>query len=149
MLPVGNTSPISPKKVVPLVSWVQAGSWKDVEDIFHAGEAEVWEPAYRTSPGDNAFALLVENDSMVNPHGEPSFPPGTIIIVDPARACDPGCYVIAKDVLTQQATFKKLVYDAGRWFLKPLNSSYPTMEIDDPVIRVIGRVIEYRYGGKL
>lgn len=57
--------------------------------------------------------------------------------------------MIAKDVSTQRATFKKLTYDAGRWFLKPLNPAYSTIEIDDPAIRVIGRVIEFRTGGKL
>lgn len=149
MLPVGNTSPISARKVVPLISWVQAGGWREVEDLFAAGEAEEWEPAYRSTPGAQSFALLVENDSMVSSTGAPSFPPGTIIIVDPDRACDPGDFVIAKDVLTQQATFKRLAYDAGRWYLKPLNPAYPTIEIDDPAIRVIGRVIEYRTGGKL
>lgn len=150
MLPVENTRPISAKKKVPLISWVQAGNWCEVEDVFAAGEADEWESAYQSTPGDNAFALLVSGDSMTSPYpGELSFPPGTIIIVDPARASGPGDYVVAKDVSTQQATFKRLTFDGGRWFLKPLNPTYPTLEIDDPAIRVIGRVIEYRNGGKL
>jgi len=87
---------------------------------------------------------------MTNPYpGELSFPDGTVIIVDPGRAVGAGDYVVAKDVATQQATFKRLAHDGGRWYLKPLNPTYPTIEIDDPSVRVIGRVIEYRMGGKL
>ena len=42
------------------------------------------------------------------------------------------------------------MYDGGRWYLKPLNPDYKTLEKDDPVMRVIGRVIEYiPKGGKL
>lgn len=150
MVAVGNVSAVSERKRVPLISWVQAGSWSDVQDNYAAGEADEWESAFSSSPGDNAFALMVEGESMTSPYpGELSFPPGTIIIVDPGRAVGPGDFVVAKDVSTQQATFKRLAFDGGRWFLKPLNPTFPTIEIDDPSMRVIGRVIEYRNGGKL
>lgn len=150
MVAVGNVSAVSEKRRVPLISWVQAGSWSDVQDNYAAGEADEWESAFSSSPGDNAFALMVEGESMTSPYpGELSFPPGTIIIVDPGRAAGPGDFVVAKDVSTQQATFKRLAFDGGRWFLKPLNPTFPTIEIDDPAMRVIGRVIEYRNGGKL
>lgn len=150
MVAVGNVTAVSEKRRVPLISWVQAGSWSDVQDNYAAGEADEWESAFSSSPGDNAFALMVEGESMTSPYpGELSFPPGTIIIVDPGRAAGPGDFVVAKDVSTQQATFKRLAFDGGRWFLKPLNPTFPTIEIDDPAMRVIGRVIEYRNGGKL
>lgn len=145
-----NVGPVSARKTVPLISWIKAGSWGDVQDDFHPGEADEWIDAYETQPGENAFALKVTGDSMTSPYpGELSFPDGTIIIVDPARAANAGDYVVAKDVGTQSATFKRLAYDAGRWYLKPLNPTYPSIEIDDPAIRVIGRVIEFRRGGKL
>lgn len=138
------------KRRVPLISWVRAGLWGAIEDQFHPGEADEWADAYDTKPGANAFALRVTGDSMTNPvPGGHSFPEGTIIIVDPGRAAGPGDFVIAKDVATQQATFKRLASDGGRWFLKPLNPSYPTVEIDDPDIRVIGKVVEYQMRGKL
>lgn len=150
MVAVGNVSPVYERKRVPLISWVQAGTWSEVQDTFAPGEADYWESAFSSSPGDHAFALAVKGDSMKSPYpGELSFPPGTIIIVDPGRASDAGDYVVAKDVNTQHATFKQLHHDGGRWYLKPLNPAYPTIEIDDPSVRVIGRVIEYRNGGKL
>lgn len=152
--PFGRGSPniedVQLKRRVPLISWVRAGTWGAIEDRYHPGEAEEWADAYDTRPGDSAFALRVTGDSMTSPiPGDRSFPEGTIIIVDPGRSAGPGDFVIAKDVSTQQATFKRLVSDGGRWFLKPLNPSYPTLEIDDPDIRVIGRVVEYQTRGKV
>lgn len=150
MAAVSNVDEVRATRRVPLISWVQAGSWSDVQDNFAAGDADHWEEAFSTTPGDNAFALVVRGESMTNPYpGELSFPDGTVIIVDPGRAVGAGDYVVAKDVATQQATFKRLAHDGGRWYLKPLNPTYPTIEIDDPSVRVIGRVIEYRMGGKL
>ncbi len=145
-----NFEEVEVKRRVPLISWVKAGLWGAIEDHFHPGEAEEWAEAYDTKPGDNAFALRVTGDSMTNPiPGDRSFPEGTIIIVDPGRSASAGDFVIAKDVATQKATFKRLVSDGGRWFLKPLNPTYPTVEIDDPDIRVIGKVVEYQTRGKL
>ena len=135
---------------VPVISWIRAGHWGDVDDPFHPGEADEWALAFDSLPSNNAFALRVVGDSMTSPvPGMRSFPEGTIIIVDPGRAADAGDFVVAKDVQTQMATFKLLATDGGRWFLRPLNPSYPTVEIDDPAIRVIGRVIEFQTRGKL
>lgn len=135
---------------VPVISWVQAGAFEGVEDVFHPGEAEEFEDVYEASVSGNAFALRVEGDSMVSPHtGERSFPPGTILIVDPNKTASAGDYVIAKDVLTQKATFKKLAHDGGRWYLKPLNPAYPTIEIDNPSLRIIAKVVEFSLRGRL
>lgn len=145
-----NVSSASARAKVPLISDVQAGNLRDITDMFEPGVAEDWIEAYESTPGSHAFALRVSGDSMTSPYpGERSFPEGTILIVDPDRSAHAGDYVVAKDVHTQRATFKKLVADAGRWYLKPLNPAYPTVEIDDPAMRVIGRVIEYRIGEKL
>lgn len=140
----GNVESVKVRQSVPLVSWVQAGHWGDVSDPFLPGEADEWIDVYDATPGDRAFALRVTGDSMTNPTpgNGPNFPDGTLIIVDPSRGANAGDYVVAKDVATQQATFKRLVTDGGRWFLRPLNPAYPTIEIDDPNMRVIGRVVE-------
>lgn len=114
----------------------------DVVDLFHPGEAVRWEDAVASAPTRSAYALLVEGDSMISPSGGVSFPPGTVLIVDPGRSSSAGDFVIAKDISTQKATFKQLTTDGSRWYLKPLNNQYPVVEIDDPALRVIARVIE-------
>lgn len=84
MAPVSNVIAVQARKRVPLISWVQAGCWSDVQDTFAAGEADHWEDAFSSTPSDSAFALVVEGESMTSPHpGDLSFPSGTIIIVDP------------------------------------------------------------------
>lgn len=146
---VQNVAPIDTVyPAVPLISWVNAGMWADIVDNYMPGSGEELRPAYTSKPGRQSFALRVEGDSMVS-HNHTSFPEGTILIVDPARAPAAGDYVIAKDTETQRATFKRLMQDGGRWFLKPLNPSYPAIPIDDPAIRVIGVVIESQNVQKL
>lgn len=156
MLPAGggveasNVAPVEPRARVPIINWVQAGDWSDIEPHFDLTEYDNWHEIYNGRPSSHAFALVVEGDSMTSPHpGDRSFPAGTIIVVDPERGASAGDYVVAKDVATQRATFKRLAHDAGRWYLKPLNPAYPTIEIDDPAIRVIGRVIEFSISGVL
>jgi SOS-response transcriptional repressor LexA len=145
-----NVEEVTPRRRVPLISWVQAGNMEEVQDWLHPGEALEWIDVYETVPGEATVALRVSGDSMTSPYpGELSFTDGTIIIVDPSRGGGAGDYVVAKDVLTQRATFKRLVTDGARWFLKPLNPAYPTLEIDDPAMRVIGKVIEFQIRGKL
>lgn len=151
MLSIYNVAAIdqAPKRV-PLISWVAAGHLDEIEDHFEPGDAHEWVEAYDSNPGPSSFALRVVGDSMTSPiPGALSFPEGTVIVVDPARGCDAGDFVVAKDVISQKATFKKLVTDGGRWYLRPLNPTFPTVEIDDPHLRVIGRVVEYQTRGKL
>lgn len=145
-----NVTTAHKRSSVPLISWVQAGAWGEAQDMFQPGEADEWVDAYESDPQGRSFALRVHGDSMTSPHpGELSFPAGTVLIVDPDREAGAGDFVIAKDVDTNQATFKKLMHDGGRWFLKPLNPAYPTIQIDDPAIRVIGRVVESQTRRKL
>lgn len=146
-----NVTPLAARAKVPLISWIQAGELSDVLDIFHPGEAVHWTEVYYSKPSDRSYALRVEGDSMTSQYpGALSFPEGTVIVVDPDAGYQPGDYVVAKDVSTQKATFKQLMSDGSRWYLKPINSSYPTIEIDEPSLRVIGKVVEYQPpGGKL
>jgi SOS-response transcriptional repressor LexA len=145
-----NVSSAVIRSTVPLISWVQAGSLSEVQDVFLPGEADEWVDTYDSKVSGGSFALRVEGDSMVSQiPGDLSFPEGTVLVIDPDRGVQAGDFVIAKDTHTQKATFKKLAYDGGRWFLKPLNQTYPTIEIDDPDLRIIGKVVEFSLRGKL
>ncbi len=119
---------------VPLISWVQAGDWRNMVDNFQPGDAERW-VATNASVGKHSFALRIVGDSMTNPGGAPSFPEGTIIIVDPEREASPGRYVVVRQNSDTECTFKQLVRDAGKHYLKPLNPRYPLLEmLPDAVI---------------
>ena len=130
-----NVSPARDlQREVPLISWVQAGDWGNLEDHFQPGDAERWVATY-AKVGRHAFALRIIGDSMTNPSGAPSFPEGTIIIVDPERDAKPGKFVVVRQNVDTECTFKQLVSDGGRHYLKPLNPRYPLLEmLSDAVI---------------
>jgi len=126
---VGNTSLAQDLKVVPLISWVQAGDWEDAVDNYRPGEGE--EPVYTTRKvGPHAYALRVEGDSMENPNGRPSYPQGAKIVVDPDLAPQHGSAVVVRLESSQMATFKILMIEGGRKYLKPLNPRYPIIEVN-------------------
>lgn len=130
-----NVSPARDlQREVPLISWVQAGAWNELQDHFQPGDAERWVATY-AKVSKHAFALRIVGDSMTNPSGAPSFPEGTIIIVDPERDAKPGKFVVVRQNIDTECTFKQLVQDAGRHYLKPLNPRYPLLEmLPDAVI---------------
>lgn len=127
---------------VPLVSWVQAGTWSTIEDPYPRGAAEEWIPVYERI-GRTAFALRVEGDSMTNPAGFPSFPPGTIIIVDPEVEARSGHFVIARLDDEDAATFKQLMIEGAHTYLMPLNPRFPRIDVDRPMT-ICGVVVDAR-----
>ena len=135
-----NTEPAPEiKGSVPLISWVQAGAWTEVIDNFHLGDAEKWIDT-TANVSSQSFALRIKGDSMTNPHGTPSLPEGSMVIVDPHSHCDNGNIVVARLEDSMEATIKKLVIDGGQRYLKPLNPAYPTIPINGNC-HIIGRAV--------
>lgn len=125
-------SNISPTKIaiggrVPLISLVAAGNWEDVVDNYAPGQADEW-IATTVAIKQHTYALRVQGDSM-----EPKFPDGAIIIVEPEDEARHGSYVIVRQNGTE-ATFKQLVVDGGRKYLKPLNERYPIMQMNQDAV---------------
>jgi len=117
---------------LPLISWVQAGAWSEVIDLYAVGDAEMWLPC-PAAHGPRAFALRVKGESMYNPHGRRSFRPDDLIFVDPDRNPENGSLVVAKLDDSQEATFKQLVIEDGKRYLKALNPAWP-----EPMIPING-----------
>lgn len=116
--------------LVPLISWVQAGSWCEVSDIYAVGDAEQWLPC-PISHGPRTYAVRIRGESMNNPHERVSFQDGDIVFVDPDRDAIHRSFVVAKLTDTQEATFKQLIIEGSEKYLKALNPSWP-----EPIIRV-------------
>lgn len=108
----------------PLISFVQAGEWCQIIDNFQPGDAEDWFPCpVPHSPG--TFVLRVKGESMLNPGGRPSFTPGDLIFCDPNIDAENGSLVIVRLENEKEATFKKLLIEGERRFIKALNPDWP------------------------
>lgn len=129
----GNTSGAPDLKAVPLISWVQAGDWKEAVDNYRVGEGE--QQVYTTRKvGPRAYALRVEGESMENPNGRPTYPQGAKIVVDPDMQPGHGSPVIVRLEPSQVATFKILIIEGGKQYLKPLNPRFPILPIESTAI---------------
>lgn len=123
--------------LVPLISWVRAGSWCEASDPLQPGDAEEWLPCPANhSPG--TFALRVRGDSMTAPHGR-TYPEGCIIYVDPERKSPVnGERVVACLAGQHEVTFKTFKDEDGRRWLQPLNPSHEPIR---EAFHVLGTVI--------
>jgi SOS-response transcriptional repressor LexA len=144
LIEIGRTENVEPAKLenhgkVPVVSWVTAGSWKDISDAFEPGDADEWIDS--DVKGKNVFALRVTGDSM-----EPEFKDGEIITVNPHLETLPNDYIVVKD-REEQATFKQLKKYGSRLVLHPLNPNYQDQEVKRGEFKIIGKVVkkEKRY----
>lgn len=122
----------------PVISWVAAGAWAEAFEPFPPGFSDRYEMSEYEAKGP-AFWLEVKGDSMTSPVGQ-SIVEGTLILVDTEADAQHGKLVIAKLADSNEATFKKLVEDGGRRFLKPLNPAYPT-EMCAGDCRIVGVVV--------
>lgn len=139
----GTVAPRAQVRLVPRIAWVRAGPFDDIENAHDPATAEHWDlPSEPMSQA--AYSLRVEGDSM-----EPEFPNGCIIYVEPRAQAANGDYVVVKLDETDQATFKQLVIDGPRRYLKPVNPRYPIIPLDRQA-SVCGVVREMRklYGGR-
>ena len=122
----------------PVISWVAAGAWAEAVEPYPPGFSDRYEMSEYDAKGP-AFWLEVKGDSMTSSIGQ-SVPEGTLILVDTEADAQSGKLVVAKLGDSNEATFKKLVDDGGRRFLKPLNPAYPVEMVADDC-RIIGVVV--------
>ena len=114
--------------LVPLISKIQAGSWRQETDEFEPGDAEMFLPCPRPH-SKHTYALKVEGDSMTSPHGR-SLPSGCTVYCDPEQVAGvvSGDCVVAKLVGEDEVTFKQYYKDGKLQLLRPLNPSLPPLE---------------------
>lgn len=113
---------------VPVISWAQAGNWRDIEHY----DGDDMGYVQTVKPIEGGFALRIHNDSM-----QPEFTDGDIIVIDPHAPQDAGSYVVA--IHNNQTILRKLVLDGTTPYLKPLNPQYPMLSWDEST-RIVGVV---------
>lgn len=116
--------------LIPLISWVQAGCWREVSDIYAVGDGEQLLPC-PVAHGPRTFALRIRGESMYNPHERRSFREDDIIFVDPDVIPTHRAFVVVKLEGSQEATFKQLIVEGRQMYLKALNPAWP-----EPILHV-------------
>jgi SOS-response transcriptional repressor LexA len=114
-------------KKVPLINWVQAGCWAVMDDDF---ETDNYYPCPENH-SEHTFALTVVGESM-----SPEFTPGEIIFVDPEVEARSGSYVVVRQNGNSEATFKQLMFDENKKYLKALNPNWP-----NPIIEMLSDAV--------
>lgn len=138
VVPVKGPQPTY-KGSFPVISAVQAGYWSEACEPYRTEDIdEFLETTERAGKG--SYWLDVKGDSMTS-DTSPSFPEGTRVLVDPTVEPENGKLVVAKLTDENEATFKRLVIDAGQKYLKPLNKDYKMMPINGNC-RILGVVID-------
>ena len=133
-----NIIPVT-SKLLPVLSWVQAGTMTSVEAIDPAKINE-WLPPLSVDDPDGCFYLKVVGISNY-----PTYMEGDFILVNPAfQVCD----LISGDLIVirnnTDATFKKLVIESDdRKYLQALNPNFQPniIEFEDGM-ELVGLVID-------
>lgn len=121
-----NNTELGPQSTgpYPLISWVQAGAWEDIVDNFAPGDAEQWiEAPVKVSSA--SYWLRVRGESMFDPGGRWSFKEGDLVLVEPHSYAENGALVVVRLDDESEATFKQLIVEGDRRFLKALNPNWP------------------------
>lgn len=129
-----NNSPPAEPKLVPVISWVQAGSWTSIDSVLSETHFEEWLPS-NPKCGKNGYGLIVIGESML-----PDFRPHDRIYVNPdfqISDLKTGDLVIVACDGETEATFKKLIVESNGMYLEPLNPKWHV------------KIIELREGCKL
>ncbi|CAM3429458.1 LexA family transcriptional regulator [Salmonella enterica subsp. enterica serovar Montevideo] len=123
---------------IPLLTHAQAFSGiVDFDDFLDGTSAVDFIPG-PPDASEYAFALTVNGESMQS-SGTPSFPDGSIIIVDPQITPENGDFGIFI-IDGGETTFKQFVIDQGKGYLRSLNPQYPVIPTScEP--EAIGKVI--------
>ena len=139
LLDPGNAEPgPAAHSLRPLISRVQAGAWTEIAGSFSAEDAEAHLPCpVRRSAG--AFVLRVRGESMA-----PRSRDGDLIFVDPAVSPDHGRFVVVRGEHSHEATFKQLIVEGERKYLKAPNPDWPERIIESDSSAAISGVVVFK-----
>lgn len=119
---------------LPLISLVQAGVWTEIQELPPL-DVELYPCPIKCS--QHSFIVKVEGESML-----PRFEEGDLIYVDPEAQVENGSYVVARLDDENQATFKQLIIDGNKKYLKALNPDWPNKFV--PIngnCTIVGKVV--------
>ncbi|MDV2483316.1 MULTISPECIES: LexA family protein [Acinetobacter] len=133
-----NIVPVT-TKLLPVLSWVQAGTMTSIEFI-NPSEITEWLPPLSSDDPDGCFYLKVVGISNF-----PTYQDGDYILINPAfQVCD----LLSEDLIVVRnntdATFKKLIIESDdRKYLQALNPNFQPNIIEfEEGMELVGLVID-------
>lgn len=134
-----NVVTITSNKLIPVLSWVQAGIMTSVEAL-NPSEITEWLPPLSSDDPDGCFYLKVVGISNF-----PTYQDGDYILVNPSfQVCD----LLSEDLIvvrnSTDATFKKLIIESDeRKYLQALNPNFQPNIIEfEEGMELVGLVID-------
>jgi len=128
---------VTASRRVPLLSLAQAGRLAESVYPDHLGSGTDWIAFPKKRQGVRTIALRVSGESM-----EPHYFNGDIIYIDPDVAPIHGKDVIVRMGDRNEVTFKRLIVEGERRYLRPLNQLWPDKLTSVPNdARIIGVVV--------
>ena len=134
-----NVVSITSNKLIPVLSWVQAGIMTSVEAL-NPSEITEWLPPLSSDDPDGCFYLKVVGISNF-----PTYQDGDYILVNPSfQVCD----LLSEDLIVVRnntdATFKKLIIESDeRKYLQALNPNFQPNIIEfEEGMELVGLVID-------
>ncbi|CCO48459.1 putative Repressor protein C2 [Vibrio nigripulchritudo SOn1] len=121
----------------PLLSWTQA---RQVGGDFDFNLEDNTRYRCPVSCSDSTFVLKVQGVSM-----QPIFNDGDLIFIDPEADKTNGKYVIAIIEGEEEVTFRQLIIEGKRLFLKPNNPNWPEQLVPIEESFILGVII---FGGR-
>lgn len=122
----------------PLIAWDEVGKGREI--------SEDKPPPYNTQLlicpvkcSEETFVLRVRGASM-----EPKFREGELIFVDPQAPAEHGNYVVVRFEASNEVTFKQLIVEEGKQYLKTLNPDWPNRIIEVAADTVLCGVIIFK-----
>lgn len=132
--------PWSISKRYPVIDSYQAASWPlSAKESLQQHQGE-WLESDAAITG-TAFWLRIEDESMTAPSGI-SIPEGTYVLFDTGRTAMNGNLIAVQVGKDKVVTFKKIIFDGSKKYLKALNPIWPTILEFSSNFRIIGVAVE-------
>lgn len=122
-------NPITP---IPILTWKQIAELQNLEDVDKVKRVEYLPHLYTDELGH--YALRIKGDAMTAVSGHMiSFREGDIIQVDQAANPRHNDYVVVVLSGAKEAILRQYIVEGGVCYLKPLNSQYSLITVDDSI----------------
>ena len=134
-----QAGPVTASGLLPLISTVHARTFAASVKSLKPEHIEQWIACPSENYGPKTFAMRVNGESM-----EPFYQHGDVIFVDPDVAPAHGNEVVIYHDARNEVTFKRLVIEGARHYVRALNPNWPEKVVEisaDAGWQIVGVVI--------